>query len=143
MLNKYYKQKEMERFTTYRRSSTSFSFSILQAFATTSGTTLTGVLFIGIELLDGVGSEDHFVFLDLGGGLFGDFNEGFFDLGSVLGTGFIVGDVVVILAPGLGFFSSDLSFACSIDFITDQDEGEVFGVLGGALGQEFFLPGVQ
>ena len=76
----------------------------------------------------------------VGGSSLGNCCEGLLNIFVFFGTSLEILQISVVLGPLLGLQLVDLPVLLLVDLVPDHDEGEVIGVLGGALEQEFLLP---
>ena len=85
----------------------------------------------------------HFFIFFLASSSFGDVLKGLFDICGILGWYLKELDVAMRFAPLLCLGFLDLSFCCFIQFISEDNKGEMFWILGLTLHEELISPRVE
>ncbi len=73
----------------------------------------------------------------------GNSGESLFNIFVIFSTSLEILQIAVVFRPLLGLQLINLPVLLLVNFVSDDDEGEVVWVLGSALEQEFLFPGFQ
>mmetsp|Transcript_45379 Transcript_45379/g.52199 ORF Transcript_45379/g.52199 Transcript_45379/m.52199 type:complete len:234 (-) Transcript_45379:88-789(-) len=115
----------------------------MYAFSFLTSTILLFVLVGFSDVNDSLRQKDIVLGLFFAQSVLGDLLESINDVCIVLGTGFKVRQISLLFGPSLSLSGSHLSFGFFIALVTQNNEREVFGILGLSLSQELFSPAFQ